>query len=208
MLAAGWLLRSSCSLQTDRANFRPMSQFVLVVHGAGEPRRRGRSVFWEPLLGDALGPAYRVRAPRMPDPEDPDDRAWRECIARQILEADHPVLVGHSFGASTLLRFVAQAEPQPAFRGLFLIATPFWGKDFPDFALTAEHLRRLQSISPLFFYQSADDPIVGLTHFEKYQKSLPHAVFRLLDGRGHEFDQESFPELMADIRSVTGPEVA
>jgi predicted alpha/beta hydrolase family esterase len=74
----------------------------------------------------------------------------------------------------------------------------------PDFALTAEHLRRLQSVSPLFFYQSADDPIVGLTHFQKYQQLLPHAVFRLLDGRGHEFDQDSFPELVADIRSVTG----
>ena len=185
-----------------------MSQPVLVIHGAGEPRRRGRRVFWEPLLGDALGPAYRVRAPRMPDPEHPDDRAWRDRIAQLVSEADHPVLVGHSFGASTLLRFVAQAEPQPDFRGLFLVATPFWGKDFPDFALTAEHLRRLQAMSPLFFYQSADDPIVGLTHFQKYQQSLPHAVFRRLDGRGHEFDQETFPELVADIRSIARPQAA
>src|SRR5688572_7609880 len=111
----------------------PMSQLVLVIHGAGEPRRRGRKVYWEPLLGDALGPAYRVRAPRMPDPENPDDGAWRERIAQLVLEAHRPVLVGHSFGASTLLRFVAQAEPQLAFRGLFLVATPFWEKeDFPD----------------------------------------------------------------------------
>jgi predicted alpha/beta hydrolase family esterase len=183
-----------------------MPQVVLVIHGAGEPRRRGRKVYWEPLLGNALGPAYRVVAPRMPHPEDPDDRAWRERIAQLVLESDRPVLVGHSFGASTLLRFVAQAEPRPALRGLFLVATPFWGEDFPDFALTAEHLRRLQSISPLFFYQSADDPVVGLTHFQKYQKSLPHAVFRQLGGRGHEFDQDTFPELVADIRSVTGSE--
>jgi predicted alpha/beta hydrolase family esterase len=183
-----------------------MTQLVLVIHGAGEPRRRGRRIFWEPLLGDALGPTCRVRAPRMPDPENPDDRAWRERIAELVLEADHPVLVGHSFGASTLLRFVAQEKSQPAFRGLFLVATPFWGKDFPDFALTAAHLRRLQSMSPLFFYQSADDPVVGLTHFQKYQQALPHAVFRRLDGRGHEFDQDTFPELVADIRSVSGSE--
>jgi predicted alpha/beta hydrolase family esterase len=182
----------------------PMSQLVLVIHGAGEPRRRGRKVYWEPLLGNALGPAYRVQAPRMPDPENPDDRAWRERIAQLVREAVCPVLVGHSFGASTLLRFLAQGEAEPAFRGLFLVATPFWGENLPDFALTAEHLRRLQSISPLFFYQSADDPIVGRSHFQKYQQFLPHAVFRLLDGRGHEFDQDSFPELVADVRSVTG----
>ena len=89
-----------------------------------------------------------------------------------------------------------------------MIATPFWGEEFPDFALTSEHLRRLRSASPLFFYQSADDPVVGLTHFDKYKKSLPHAVFRQLDGRGHEFDQDNFPELVADIRIVAGPEGA
>jgi len=180
-----------------------MSQLVLVIHGSGEPRRRGHRIYWEPLLADALGPAYSVRAPRMPDPEAPDDRAWREQIARLVQEADPPVLVGHSFGASTLLRFVAQAEPRPAFRGLFLVSTPFWGKDFPDFALTARHLRRLQSVSPLFFYQSADDTVVEPSHFQKYQMALPHATFRLLDGRGHEFDQDTFPELVADIRGIS-----
>ena len=191
-------------MRTAGSNFRPMSQLVLVIHGAGEPRRRGRRVYWEPLLGDDLGPSYRVRAPRMPEPEDPDDGAWRERIAQLVLEAHRPVLVGHSFGASTLLRFVAQAEPPLAFRGLFLVATPFWEKqEFPDFALTAEHLHRLQSISPVFFYQSSDDRVLGLTHFQKYQEALPHAVFRRLDDRGHEFDQETFPELVADIRSVT-----
>ena len=140
----------------------------------------------------------------MPDPENPDDRAWRERIAQLVHETDPLLLVGHSFGASTLLRFVAEADPRPAFRGLFLVATPFWGADFPEFALTAEHLRRLQSISPLFFYHSADDPIVGLTHFQNFQKALPHAVFRQLEGRGHEFDQDTFPELVGDIRRVTG----
>ena len=180
-----------------------MPQLVLVIHGAGEPRRRGRKVYWEPLLGDDLGAEYEVQAPRMPDPENPDDRAWRVRVAELMRDADHPVLVGHSFGASTLLRFIAEANPCRAFRGLSLVSTPFWGKDHPDFALTAEHLRRLQSLSPLFFYQSTDDPIVRPTHFAKYRKALPNAIFRELEGRGHEFDQDRFPELVADIRSVT-----
>jgi hypothetical protein len=34
----------------------PMSRVVLVIHGAGEPRRRRGKVYWEPLLGYALGP--------------------------------------------------------------------------------------------------------------------------------------------------------
>jgi hypothetical protein len=31
---------------------------------------------------------------------------------------------------------------------------------------------------------------------------LPQAVVRRLDGRGHEFNQEQFPELVADIRGL------
>jgi hypothetical protein len=31
---------------------------------------------------------------------------------------------------------------------------------------------------------------------------LPHAVVRAVDGRGHEFNQPEFPELVADIRGL------
>jgi hypothetical protein len=48
-----------------------MARSVLVIHGAGEPRRRRGKVYWEPLLGDSLGRGYRVLAPRMPRPEYP-----------------------------------------------------------------------------------------------------------------------------------------
>ena len=179
-----------------------MPQDVLVIHGAGEPRLRAGEVYWKRMLGDALGADHAVRAPRMPDPDDPQYTAWADCIARLLLGVEHPILVGHSFGASTLLKFLALAEPRPAFRGVFLVATPFWGSDFPDFALTPEQLRRLGTVTPMFFYQSKDDEVVGVDHFHKYQQALPQATFRLLDDRGHEFDQESFPELADDIRGI------
>jgi predicted alpha/beta hydrolase family esterase len=177
-----------------------MPQPVVVIHGAGEPRRRGGRVYWEPLLQDDLGPDYEVQAPRMPEPEDPQHHPWAERIAQLVARSAAPVLVGHSFGASTLLKFLAQADPRPALRGLFLVATPFWGTNFPDFALTAEELRQLQTVSPIFFYHSQDDGDIEFAHFQKYRRALPHATFRALNGRGHEFDQDHFPELVADIR--------
>ena len=181
-----------------------MSQPVLVIHGAGEPRLRGGRVYWEPLLGDALGPGYEVRAPRMPAPEDPHHTAWADRIARLVSEVAAPIIVGHSFGASTLLKFLAQASPRPAFRGLFLVATPFWGSGFPEYALTPEELNRLRSVSPVTLYHSRDDEDVEFSHLQRFQQALPQATFRALDGRGHEFDQASFPELVADIRSLAG----
>lgn len=142
----------------------------------------------------------------MPDPDEPRYLAWADRIAQLVSGLEHPFLVGHSFGASTLLKFLAQADPRPAFRGLFLVSTPFWGSDSPEFALTSEQLGQLQTLTPMFFYHSKDDPIVEVAHFHRYQQALPHAVFRLLDDRGHEFDQESFRELADDIRSVASSE--
>lgn len=175
---------------------------VLVIHGAGEPARRDGRVYWAPLLSPDLGPKVEVRAPVMPDPEHPDDRAWRDAIGEQLRGLHSPVLVGHSFGASTLLRFIAMADPLPAIRGLFLVAAPFWGKKFPDFMLTPAHLHRLQSVSPMFFYRSTDDEVVDAAQFHKFQATLPNAVFRELEGRGHIFEQDRFPELAADIRAT------
>ena len=90
-----------------------MTQSVLVIHGAGEPRRRGRKVYWEPMLGDALGPEYNVRAPRMPQPDNPRYQAWAGRIAELIGEEANPLLVGHSFGASVLLKYLSRLCRDP-----------------------------------------------------------------------------------------------
>lgn len=181
-----------------------MTHAVLVFHGAGEPRIREGRVYWEPLIEAGLGAGFRVHAPRMPDPEDPHHAPWAARIAELIAGADRPLLVGHSFGASTLLKYFARAEPRPAFRGVFLVATPFWDSKFPEYALTKNDIAKLQDVSPLFFYQSRDDEEVGIDHLSKYRDALPQAVFRELDGRGHEFDQSSFLELVADIHRCAG----
>ena len=109
-------------------------------------------------------------------------------------------MVGHSFGASVLLKYMVQTTPRPSFAGLFLIATPFWGADFPEFALPADFGARLRDVSAIYFYHSRDDAELPLEHLECYRRALPHAVVRVLDRRGHEFNQPHFPELIADIK--------
>ena len=180
----------------------PTPQTVLVIHGAGEPRRSGRKVYWEAMLGKDLRPDYLIRAPRMPQPTNPQYRTWARRIAKLIADTPNPVLVGHSFGASVLLKYLVDAVPQPSFAGLFLIATPFWGPDFPEFALPADFGARLRDVSPLFLYHSRDDPEVPFEHVERYSRALPQATVRAVDGRGHEFNQAGFPELVADIRQL------
>ena len=179
-----------------------MRRTVLVIHGAGEPRRRGGKVYWEPLLRKALGPDYVVRAPRMPQPTEPRYRTRASRIAELIAGIKNPALVGHSFGASVLLKYLSEAAPRPSVAGLFLIATPFWGPDFPEFALPPDFGVRLRDVSPLYFYYSRDDSEVPFEHLEQYRRALPQAIVRALDGRGHEFAQPHFPELVDDIRRL------
>jgi predicted alpha/beta hydrolase family esterase len=112
------------------------------------------------------------------------------------------VLVGHSFGASVLLKYLAETVRQPAVAGLFLVATAFWGPDFPEFALPPDFGTRLRHLSPIYLYHSRDDAEVPFAHLERVGRALPHAARRILDDRGHEFDQAQFPELAADIRGL------
>jgi len=183
-----------------------MARTVLVIHGAGEPRRRRGKVYWEPLLEDGLGPGYRVKAPRMPRPAHPHYWAWACRIDELLGSSRRRLLVGHSFGASVLLKYLSETIRRPAFAGLFLVATPFWGPDFPELVLAPDFGARLREVSPLYLYHSRDDPEIPFEHLERYRRVLPHAIVRALDGRGHEFDQAQFPELAADIRHLALPQ--
>ena len=71
-----------------------------------------------------------------------------------------------------------------------------------EFALPADFAARLRDVSPLFLYHSKDDPEVPFEHVERYSRALPQAIVRAVDGRGHEFNQAGFPELVADIRQL------
>jgi predicted alpha/beta hydrolase family esterase len=101
-----------------------------------------------------------------------------------------------------LLKYLAETVRRPAVAGLVLIATPFWGPDFPEFVLPPDFGARLGDLSPICLYHSRDDAEVPVEQLERYRRALPHATVRVLDGRGHKFNQAQFPELAADIRSL------
>jgi pimeloyl-ACP methyl ester carboxylesterase len=82
------------------------------------------------------------------------------------------------------------------------VATPFWSLEFPEFVLPPDFGARLRDLSPIYLYRSRDDREIPAEHLERYRRALPHATVRVLEGRGHEFNQAEFPELVADIRDL------
>src|SRR5215208_2053189 len=104
-----------------------MKRQLLFVHGGGEgafeeDRKMAAS------LRDALGSGYEVRCPKMPEEDSPQYTAWRDRIASELAELDREVLlVGHSLGASILLKYTSEEKTVTPIAGMFLVAPPYWG---------------------------------------------------------------------------------
>jgi predicted alpha/beta hydrolase family esterase len=153
-------------------------------------------------LAEHLGADYKVRYPRMPREDEPRYGAWASTFSNELAEANSPlVFVGHSLGASFLLRYLALNDIEPRPLGVFLAAAPYvGGLGWPgvDFELPAQASARLQEMR-VFFFQGGADEVVPAAHMTLYEKALPHATVRRLPGRNHQLDDD-LTEIAAAIR--------
>ena len=176
---------------------------VLFVQGAGDMHHPEGSIHLARYLERELGDEVRVLAPEMPDAENPGYERWRDAIVQHLGTITGPVLiVGHSFGASSVLKMLSESAAPGQVRGLFLASTPWWEPEgwSAEYAVTDGFADRLPAI-PIFLYHSIDDPEVPIGHLDIYREHLPKATARRIPGREHAFVQ-GLPELVDDIRSV------
>ena len=124
------------------------SQPVLFIQGAGtmhEPEGSGRLAAY---LARELGTDYRLIAPEMPEADNPHYRPWRDRIEQELDVIDGEVIfVGHSFGGSVLLKYLAEGSYRKPVRGLFLVSVPDSGWNCT--ASTASRRCRMAMITPL-----------------------------------------------------------
>jgi predicted alpha/beta hydrolase family esterase len=176
---------------------------VLFIHSSGpqsESEGSGRLVA---ALRSGLPEDYRLSAPSMPVPDDPEAAAWDKAVSKHISAAAAPlVLVGHSLGASAILKYLDEHKSPPGLRAVILIATPFWGENMKPWMLPRGFAKRLAAVPRLIFYQSKDDEEVPFSHLERYAAAMPHALVRKVDGRGHLFDNGDVADILADITTV------
>jgi uncharacterized protein len=180
------------------------SQPVLFIQGAGsihEPDGSGRLAAY---LARELGTGYRIIAPEMPNADNPNYQSWRDRIEQKLEAIDEDVmLVGHSFGGSVLLKYLAEGSYRKPVRGLFLVSVPNWGPNgwaYDDFAVPEDVASRL-SVSRIFLYHSRDDPEVPFGHLAYYHEHLPAATARPINGSEHSF-VAGLPPLVEDIKSL------
>ena len=65
---------------------------------------------------------YTVTIPAMPDPATPKIDDWVEKLTRTISPNEQTVLIGHSIGCQTILRYLATLPPNKKFAETVLIA--------------------------------------------------------------------------------------
>lgn len=176
---------------------------ILFVQGGGE----GAYLEDKKLADDLqarLGNDYTVHYPPMPDEDSPNYGAWKTVMQQTVCQLSGDVIyVGHSFGASLVLKALVEgALDFPS--ALFLLAAPYWGGqdwDVSDYELPENFADKLSADLPIFLYHSHDDQWVSFTHLERYAQKLPQATVREFDDRGHQFHND-LSEVAQDISTI------
>ena len=181
---------------------------VLFIHSAGPQGDGDGSAPLAAALERALAGHADFRAPLMPAPEAPSAEAWDTTLAGLVAPLSGPlVLVGHSLGGSTILKYLAERPMPPGLAGVVVIAAPYWSAPdwaVDEYALPAGCGPKLAEIPRLVFYHSRDDEVVETAHLYRYAALLPGAETREVDGRGHLFDSAEADDIAADIRAMLG----
>jgi hypothetical protein len=159
-------------------------------------------------LRSALETDYEVLYPKMPRERDPDYRNCKPRIGKEVVRLKNgAILVGHSVGASSLLKYLCEEKIENTVAGIFLIATPYWGgngwryEGYERVTLPNDFASKLPCRTPIFLYHSRDDDTVPFAHLVLYARKLPQATLRAFDRRGHQLNND-LSEVAADIKSL------
>ena len=183
-----------------------MNKQVLFIQGGGNGGYDADAHLVASLRRE-LGAAYDVRYPKMlPDETGPDfGRRWLEQIGEEVSSINGEViLVGHSLGASMLLKFLSENKIKKNVGGIFLIAAPFWSGNedwVQPLNLGEDFSERLPKDIPITFYQCRDDEVVPSDHLTIYRQHIPWAVFREIASGGHQLNND-LSIVAKDIKSL------
>ncbi|PZR26517.1 MAG: hypothetical protein DI535_14000 [Citrobacter freundii] len=176
---------------------------ILFAHSAGPQYGPGKGSYdLVKYLRTGLGDGFQVLFPKIDKPNSPTYEKYKKMYRFAFMKLTEPViLVGHSLGASTLLKYLSEEKHRLKIRGLFLAATPHWKSNMKEFQLEENFQLKLKEIAPVFLYQSKNDPELSPEHLAFYRDKLNWAKTREIEGDEHAFSK-GLPVLMEDIRSI------
>ncbi|MEX0896052.1 MAG: alpha/beta hydrolase [Patescibacteria group bacterium] len=184
-----------------------MKKHIIFAHSAGAQDGPGKGSYdLVAYLRAELGEEFEIHYPILEDPEAPTDEMWQSLLSKAFRERgnDECVLIGHSLGGSSLLKYLSERNSDIKIAGLFLIAAPYWGEEdwnVEEYKLAKNFAEKLPEIPSMQLFHCQDDPIVPFNHAHVYKKALPQAKLHALNGDSHAFTN-GLPELVDAIRNL------
>jgi len=184
-----------------------MTTHIFLIQGAGA----GAYAVDKQLatsLSHSLGPQYEVHYPALPHEGDASYEEWKHHLEKELAPMQGPiVLVGHSVGASILIKWMSEMGAEKPLAGMFLLACPFWGGNgwcysgYEELMLPEGGATHLSKGRQIFLYHCRDDATVPFDHLALYAQILPEATVCERDEGGHQFNNDlSF--VAEDIKSL------
>lgn len=182
---------------------------AIIVHGwGGNP-----SGDWLPWLKEKLkSESFEVVVPEMPDTFRPTIDDWVSALQNIAYDIDgNTILIGHSIGCQTILRFVEKLPADIKIGKIILVAAwlhltdETWDKDYTpkiakqwletpiDFDKVKSHCDNIVCI------QSDNDPFVPVTDAEIFKEKL-NAKIVFIQNAGHISAESGFTKLPGIIQ--------
>lgn len=185
-----------------------MKKRVVIVHAWGA----NPQAHWYPWLAEKLGQqGVEVLVPTMPETDEPEVEPWVNTLTKTIGTVDEQtVLVGHSIGGQTIMRYLETLPAGQTLAGVVYVAGWFqlknlspeeqniarpWLETKVDFKQVKQHVP--ESIA--FF--SDNDPVVALDNQLLFEKNLG-AKTQVLSQRGHFTKEEGITQLPEVLEAV------
>jgi predicted alpha/beta hydrolase family esterase len=162
---------------------------------------------WMDSINEDLCGEFDVTKLRMPNKDNAQYDEWRIHFERYLdLMEEGAILVGWSLGGIFLARYLSENKLDVKLSAVYFVAAPYddslKGEDLVNgFELGDDISAVKDSAEEVCMYFSKDDPVVCISHADKYKRALPGVCYEIMDcGYGH-FALEKFPELLEKIKS-------
>ncbi len=177
---------------------------ILFIQGGGDGGYEADSALVASLQ-KSLGKGYEIDYPKMQSDESESDFGWIEQIGEKISETKSDIiLIGHSLGASMILKYLSESSVNKKIKGVFLVATPFWegNEDWQlGLKLQGDFADKLPDEVPICFYHCQDDEEIPFSHLEHYKQKLTQATFCEIKSGGHQLNND-LTLVAKDIKSL------
>lgn len=182
-----------------------MSYEVLFIQGAGDVTTKQEQVIAD-ALRSALGDEFTIIYPPMQVADHPAYLAWEAVLTRNLNSlSTNVILLGHSLGASIILKHFSREPVPDKVIGMILFGVPYWKDqhwDVSEYAIEDDFVANLSALDNIYFYHSIDDEVIPNDQFKSYQKLIPKAHWRVLSGVDHSY-HGAIPNMIKDIQDLT-----